>query len=166
MTGSSTGRDGKGVGAGNRRRPSTRGAVGLAHHTPWRDVVVCACLCAIVAVALSSVPALRLPRFVSSLSVANPTEEALQIDFSGPSQSGWMPLGTVGPRSRLDVEEVFDQGGAWVFRLRRSADGRAYALLQVTREQLVDAHWSITVPHRDLDLRRSAELDRINAAGP
>lgn len=127
------------------------------------DVLLCCCLCLAVAGALVTVPALRLPAFVPAVTIVNPTEHDIRIDLSDATQDGWIDFGSVGPKSALTVQQLLDQGGDWVFRLRRAGDGRSYALLQLTRKELADAQWSITVPYRLLDLPRSPELDRIDA---
>lgn len=125
------------------------------------------CLCLVLAVTFVAIPALRLPSFVPVVTVVNPNDAELAIDIGGADGGGWLQLGTVAPDSTGRWQEVTDQGGQWVFRFRRIGDSRGFAQLQLSREELKAARWSVTVPARLLtpsEVPRSPELDE--AEGP
>jgi hypothetical protein len=122
------------------------------------------CLCLALAVTFVAVPALRLPSFVPAVTVVNPNDGELAIEISGADGGGWLELGSVPPHSTGRWQEVIDQGGQWVFRFRRVGDSRGFAQLQLSREELKAARWSITVPTRLLapwEVPRSPELDYV-----
>ncbi len=86
---------------------------------------------------------LRLPTFVRKVTLVNESGLDLDIAVRGRNASGWLDLGSVGPRSSLAVSEVVDQGELWIVRFtHRHA---VYGELRVARTQLRSAHWRIVI---------------------
>ncbi len=77
---------------------------------------------------------LSLPAFVSKITVVNESDVDLDIAVRGRDASGWLDLGSVGPRSSLAVSEVVDQGELWIVRFTHRDE--VYGELQVARTQL------------------------------
>ena len=89
-------------------------------------------------------PATRLPSSVPRLSLANPTDYAVEIDVRGADEGGWLNLGSVRRESRYTIDEVLDQGDQWVFRFRYG--GEDGGELVVSRAELRADRWRVTVP--------------------
>ena len=102
-------------------------------------VVVVAVLAMALVARLSSGPSTVRP-----LTIENPTAYALDVEVRAAADSAWTSAGFVPQRSTAVVEEVVDQGAVWVFRF--DSQGRSGGELQMTRSELEDAGWRVTVP--------------------
>ena len=60
---------------------------------------------------------LAAPHFVPRLTFENPTRYELLVEVSDGHGDGWSPLGTVDRRGPTSVEQVYDVGDVWQFRL-------------------------------------------------
>lgn len=110
---------------------------------------------AVLVVAAVLLPGMRLPAFVSRLTVANPTGYSIEVDVTTPQRDGWLGLGGFPPETTRAADQVLDEGGSWVFRF--SYAGQDVGQMAMSRDELKQAHWQMTIP---------AELgDRLAAAG-
>jgi hypothetical protein len=81
---------------------------------------------------------------VDRITLANPTDFDIAVEVSGRDREGWLPLANVGARSEHDVQQVIDQGDAWVFRFLHWGD--PVGELSLTREELAQGDWRVEVP--------------------
>ncbi len=86
---------------------------------------------------------LRVPTFVSEVTLVNESDLDLEIAVRGRNASGWLDLGSVGPRSNLAVSEVVDQGELWIVRFTHRQV--VYGEMRVAKTQLRSAHWRIVL---------------------
>jgi hypothetical protein len=82
--------------------------------------------------------------YVPRIVVSNRTQNVVLVDVRGKSGDGWLNLGTVQPKSDMNVDEVTDQGGVWTFRFR--TPGGAPQEITLSREELRSAGWNVSVP--------------------
>lgn len=112
--------------------------------TRRHDVV----LLAITAVTLGLVlwviaPALEPPPDVDRITIENPHPWPAQVEVNQPDDDGWLGLGSVDSHHEQSFHSVVDQGDVWIVRFAYA--GR-HTELSVTRAQLADDGWHITVP--------------------
>jgi hypothetical protein len=88
-------------------------------------------------------PALRAPAHVERLTVDNPTEWRVNVDVSDEEAGGWVGLGSVDRGHRYTFAGVLDQGETWIFTFRYAGQ---HAELRLSRHQLEQAGWQVTVP--------------------
>jgi hypothetical protein len=86
------------------------------------------------------------PSHVDRLSFINPTVYDLHVDATDGARQGWVPLGTARRGETTAVEEVLDQGDAWIFRF--SGQGEQGGELRLRREQLEGDGWKVVIPER------------------
>lgn len=128
--------------------------------TPVRNaggtLLVVASVAGVVVLAFVMLGAMRLPGFVSRLTVANPTLYGVEIEVrEAQSESGgWFTLGTFGRESVRNTYEVLDSGRAWTVRFW--AGGVDAGQMTITRDQLERNRWRLTVPAEVAD-RLAAE---------
>ena len=100
---------------------------------------------AIVVIAVLVVhPVLGGPSFVPRLTIANPSEFDVTVAVSPVGRQERLPLGTVGRRSSIDVQDVIDQGSQWAFHF--TAGGRDGGEVQVPRSELSRTGWRLQIP--------------------
>ncbi len=122
---------------------ATRTTVPKALTLPrWLGWVAAVVAVLLVTVAASAV--LRGPRFVSQVSLVNPSAYALDVQVAGADRDGWMLLGTATPNTVSVVAQVVDQGDTWVFRV--GAQGVGGGDFAISRADLVRSGWRVTIP--------------------
>jgi hypothetical protein len=89
-------------------------------------------------------PVLGGPSFVHRLTIANPSEFDVAVAVSPVGRQERLPLGTVGHRSSIDVQDVIDQGTQWAFHF--SAGGRDGGEVHVPRAELGRNGWRLQIP--------------------
>jgi hypothetical protein len=86
----------------------------------------------------------RGPRFVSAVSVVNPTAYQYDVDASSGGSDGWTSVGTVGPKATERFQDVVDHGDRWVVRFSYAA--QTAGEMKLTRAELARAHWRVEIP--------------------
>ena len=66
-------------------------------------------------------------------------------EHGSPQHDGWTIVGIVGARTSTPFRDVIDQGRTWVFRAS-SSSGPAVEFT-VSRADLVQSGWRVTIPH-------------------
>ena len=94
------------------------------------------------------------PNHVSRVTIANPSEYALDVAVTSGGRHGWLALSGVPVGATRDFHDVLDQGNTWVFSFR--AQGRDGGEMSMTRADLEASGWNITVPGQVLDRLRAA----------
>lgn len=94
------------------------------------------------------------PNHVSRVTIANPSEYALDVAVTSGGRHGWLALSGVPVSATRDFHDVLDQGNTWVFSFR--AQGRDGGEMSMTRADLDASGWNITVPGQVLDRLRAA----------
>lgn len=84
------------------------------------------------------------PATIARITFENPTDYALGIEVRPASDTSWTSAGSVAQRATAVVEEVVDQGAAWVFRF--DSQGRSGGELRLSRSELEASGWRVTVP--------------------
>lgn len=118
-------------------------------------VVIGAAIAVVLVVAAALVPSMRLPTYVSRITVANPTVYGVEIDARPDNATTWLALGGFARDSTRNAYEVIDEGRTWVFRF--SYGGEEAGTLTEARSKLEHDHWRMTVP-QDV-------ADRLGAMG-
>jgi hypothetical protein len=98
---------------------------------------------AVVACALLGI-ACSVASFVDEVTIVNDTEYSANVDVTGKTRNGWLALAAVQPESTTTVEEVIDQGEAWIFRF--DYVGKHDEEVEVTRAELERNDWTVEVP--------------------
>lgn len=93
------------------------------------------------------------PTSFRRLTVVNPTPYIVNVEVTGAERDGWLDVGTFRREGRRTVEELADQGSAWVFGF--SYAGIAAGELVASRAQLVADDWVVTVPSEVAERLRS-----------
>jgi hypothetical protein len=88
-------------------------------------------------------PTLRSPAHVERITVDNPTAWRVNVDVTDEEAGAWVGLGSVDRGHRYAFADVLDQGGTWVFTFRYAGQ---HAELRLSRHQLEQAGWQVTVP--------------------
>ena len=94
------------------------------------------------------------PNHVSRVTIANPSEYALDVAVTSGGRHGWLALSGVPVGATRDFHDVLDQDNTWVFSFR--ALGRDGGEMSMTRADLDASGWNITVPGQVLDRLRAA----------
>jgi hypothetical protein len=111
----------------------------------WKRPALVAGALLVVAIALFIVVSLTSgPKFVSQLTVVNPTAYDLQVDATDGGHHGWTALGTAGRSGTDSFQDVVDQGDTWI--LRFSYGGQTAGELRFTHQELAGAQWRVAVP--------------------
>ena len=109
----------------------------------------------VVAVLMAaSLDLLDEPNHISRVTIANPSEYALDVAVTSGGRHGWLALSGVPVGATRDFHDVLDQGNTWVFSFR--AQGRDGGEMSMTRADLDASGWNITVPGQVLDRLRAA----------
>lgn len=91
-----------------------------------------------------------------SVTVENPTSFIINIEVTSAQRDGWFDVGSVRRENRETFEQTPDPGDQWVFRF--SYGGVDAGELTVSRDQLAQDGWRITVPAEAAALLREAGL--------
>jgi len=91
------------------------------------------------------VPALEAPAHVDSITVRNPYGWLAHVEVTAADdqRDGWVAVGAVDRETTHDFAEVLDVGPRWTLRFTYSD---AAAEVTLTRRQLADHGWRVTVP--------------------
>ncbi|MDQ3940457.1 MAG: hypothetical protein M3238_03795 [Actinomycetota bacterium] len=81
--------------------------------------------------------------FVDRVIITNDTDYSATVDVRHDG-GGWLGLTTVPARQTRTVEEVIDRGDSWTFRFAYGS--RDPLLIEMSRDQLIDAGWRVEVP--------------------
>lgn len=96
-----------------------------------------------VVLLLLVMPTLRSLRFVD-VTVANPNGSTVEVEVAQPGRALSLRIGAVETGRTETFRTVIDQGDRWVFRFLSGAQDVEEIL--VTRSDLEDARWTVTVP--------------------
>ena len=112
---------------------------------PVRSLLLWGALAVVIGmVALLTAAALRGPKFVSSVTIDNPSPYVMTVDVAPANSSEWTELSAIAPNTTTAVSQVIDQGRTWVFRVASAgADGGVFS---VSRTDLAGAGWKVTIP--------------------
>jgi hypothetical protein len=120
-------------------RPKDPNAIPVRSLLLWGGFAVVIALVAVLAAA-----ALRGPKFVSSVTIDNPSPYVVSVDVAPANSSEWTQLSAISPGTTTSVSQIVDQGRTWVFRVASAgADGGAFT---VSRNDLAQAGWKVTIP--------------------
>jgi hypothetical protein len=103
---------------------------------------------------VASLDVLNEPNHVSRVTIANPSEYALDVTVTSGGRHGWLALSGVPVGATHEFHDVLDQGSTWVFSFR--AQGRDGGELSISRADLEASGWNITVPAQVFDRLRAA----------
>jgi hypothetical protein len=120
--------------------PDTRGRRSLRLPFDWRWLPVAAVVLIVLGVLI---PALQSDHFVDHVQLTNKSEFDVEVAVAGSMPDGWTDLGTAIARRPSVIHEVYDQGSVWTFTFQTPT---AHALVQMTRDQLERAGWTVAVP--------------------
>jgi hypothetical protein len=95
------------------------------------------------------------PDFVDRVSVVNGTGYDLDVDVTGASRDGWLPLSVGTGGTTTATRDVIDMGDTWVFRFSR--EGVSGGELEVSRDELARNGWKVAVPDRVAQELRSSD---------
>jgi hypothetical protein len=116
------------------------------------NVIVLVTLILIMAVATMLHPPPKVP----PVHVVNESTLTLSLAVRPSNVSGWMDIGTFRP-GQTTVQEIIDQGDTWLVTAR--AGSRTSPPFAVSRSQMRDQHWKLTVPQEVTDhLRRNGAV--------
>jgi len=94
------------------------------------------------------------PKFISRVTVVNPTAYDLDVDIASGAGDGWTGLGTVERTGDETFQDVVDQGDTWIFRF--SYGGKTAGEVRMTSQDLSRARWRVEVPPTFADTLRAA----------
>jgi hypothetical protein len=100
------------------------------------------------------------PDFVDRVSVVNATGYDFDVDVTGASRDGWLPLSVATRGTTRTTRDVIDMHDTWVFRFSR--EGVIGGEVEVSREQLARNGWRVEVPAQVAQQLRT--LDQLPAA--
>jgi hypothetical protein len=100
---------------------------------------------------------LASPHFVPRITVDNRTGYEVLVEASGTAGDGWSPVATIDRTGSTSVEQVYDVGDVWRFRL--TAQGVPLGTIRLTRQQLERAGWHLELPTRLGDALRAKNID-------
>jgi hypothetical protein len=106
--------------------------------------------------AVALLPALRLGSFVAEVRLDNPSEFDVMVDAAPAPGDGWMPVGSAPNRHTTLVQDVYDLGDVWYFRV---STPYARADVRMTRAELERARWTVRVPPELVEQLRKAGAD-------
>jgi hypothetical protein len=120
-------------------RPKDPRAVPVRSLLLWGGLAVVIGLVAVLAAA-----ALRGPKFVSGVTINNPSPYVVTVDVAPANSSEWTELSAISPNTTTSVSQIVDQGRTWVFRVASAGvDGGVFS---VSRNGLAQAGWKVTIP--------------------
>jgi hypothetical protein len=105
-----------------------------------RVVAIAVLIAAVLAV---SVRIVEEPDFVDRLTVVNQSTADVDIAVGPAGAAGWTPEGVAGAKGTTTFLGVVDQGEIWRLRL---TSGGVTVRQRITRAQLADAGWRVTIP--------------------
>jgi hypothetical protein len=112
---------------------------------PVRSLVLWVGLAVVIgAIAVLAATAMRGPKFVSSVTIDNPSPYVVSVDVAPANNSEWTQLTAISPGTTTSVSQIVDQGQTWVFRVASAGvDGGTFT---VSRSDLASAGWKVTIP--------------------
>ena len=111
----------------------------------WKRPALVAAAILVVAIALVIVVSLTSgPKFVSNLTVVNPTAYDLQVDATNGARHSWTAVGTSTRGATDSFQDVVDQGDTWILRFTYA--GKTAGELRLSHQELAGAKWRVTVP--------------------
>jgi hypothetical protein len=125
----------------SRATATSRPRIGT-DRTVWVSHLITALVAA--AAIVTATRLLALPSVVDRITVENPTRSNLTISVTDEDRDGWMTIGIAPPEATSTFDQIIDHGHTWIFRF--SADGVGDVELQLTRQQLDDGQWRLSVP--------------------
>jgi len=96
---------------------------------------------------------LAAPNFVPRITVDNHSGYALLVEVSDGQGGSWSPVGTISRNGSTSLEQVYDVGDAWQFRLTAQTVG--LGTVRVSRSQLERSDWHVDIPRRLGDTLRA-----------
>lgn len=105
---------------------------------PWEVVI------GIVLALFVTGPLVRGPRFVSRVTIENPSPHTITVSATTKGHAGWTVVGIAAARTSTSFRDVVDQGDTWVFRA--SANIGPPIEFAVPRAALDRSGWRVTVP--------------------
>jgi hypothetical protein len=120
-------------------RPNAPKAVPVRSLVMWGGLAV-----AIAIVVVLAATAMRGPKFVSSVTIDNPSPYVVTVDAAPANSSEYTELSAISPNTTTSVSQVVDQGGTWVFRV--SSAGVNGGAFTISRSDLARADWKVTIP--------------------
>jgi hypothetical protein len=97
-----------------------------------------------VALILGVLAAVRSPGYVDHVTIANPTQYAVDVYVTSGDGHSRVALGQVAPGDRHAFSTVVDQGDRWVVHVSSAdTDGGTIA---VSRSNLERHNWAVTIP--------------------
>ena len=115
-------------------------------------VIVVAVLAWAAATALLA-PVLREPGHVDHVTVDNPHPWDVNVDATSGHRDGWVGVGDLARDGSDTFRSVLDEGDTWIFRFTY---GGEEAQLRISRRQLEQNAWHVTVPDEFAARLRSA----------
>jgi hypothetical protein len=103
----------------------------------------------------AAAPALRLPAYVDQVTIDNPHAWDVNTDVTDRGRDGWVGIGPVHRDTAHTFHHVIDQGDTWIFAFAYAGE---HAELRVSRHQLEQDDWRVTVPDELIDRLRSANV--------
>jgi hypothetical protein len=98
-------------------------------------------------------PLLRIPAHVDQVIIDNPSAWAVDVHATDENAEGWVAIGVVEREDEQTFRGVLDQGDIWIFRF---AYGGQFAETQLTRTELEQDNWRVTVPDQLVTRLRAA----------
>ena len=111
---------------------------------------------ALAFVILFVMPAMESPPHLARITIDNPHEWPASVEVTGTGQGGWVGLGTVERQVSHTFHEVLDHGDQWRFRF--SYAGTPGADLTISRSELDQRDWTVTIPDAFGERMRAAGL--------
>ena len=115
-----------------------RGAKRRMNAVPWEVVI------GILLALFLTGPLVRGPRFVSRVTIENPSQHTITVSATTRAHDGWTVVGVAAARTSTSFDEVIDQGDTWVFRARGNIGPPVE--FEVPRADLERSRWRVTVP--------------------
>ena len=126
------------------------------HSTRRNDIIGIVVTGLVYAAAMAAtVPALRLPAYVDQITIDNPHAWDVNTDVTDRERDGWVGIGAVDRDTEHTFHSVIDQGDTWIFDFAYAGE---HAELRVSRHQLEQDDWRVTVPDELIDRLRSANV--------
>lgn len=101
------------------------------------------------------IPALRTPPYVDGITVDNPHPWDVHVVATDGDRAGWVGVGGIARDQERTVTDVVDQGDTWILRF---AYGGQVAEARLSRDQLTQDGWHVTVPDELADRLRAAGI--------
>jgi hypothetical protein len=121
------------------------------HWLRWLGAAVIA-----VVVTVGGAELLQGPQFVPRVTFVNPSPYTIEMQVSDADRDGWTVLGPIEANGTSSVEQIIDQGDAWVFRTQ--AQGVSGGEFTSSRSALERSNWRVTIPSSVIDRLRDQNI--------